>query len=320
MPAARLRSLSIALVLAVVGAVAGVSAVQSRAGATDPRYVEWPALLPGLSDGYDPGSTNDCVAGKLSCINAMVREMERRYEPLAASCSHQALFALTYLRVTQTYAWSAQQPDYYPDVRWLNHAVAVFAKYYLRAYDAWTADNSSTAVPQAWRTAFDAARDRKVSGGGNFYLGINAHINRDLAFAMAAAGLTDRDGVSEKPSYDRVDKLLNSVSVPLVAELAARLDPSMDDTQSPFYVDAVAAGNVMFGWREQAWRNAELLSTSSGTTWSTVAASIEANSVTQATTYRSAMAVPDSADRDAFCAAHHSDPAPMAYPFGTPTG
>ena len=323
MSAARLRALGAALLLAVV-ASAGGTALQSRAGASDPVYVEWPALLPGLTDEYDPGSSNDCVAGKLSCITAMVREMERRYRPLAASCSHQALFALTYLRVTQTYAWSAQQPGYYPDVRWTNHAVAVFAKYYLRAYDDWTADNSSTAVPRAWRLAFDAARDRTASGSGNFFLGLNAHINRDLAFAMAAAGLVGRDGVSEKPNFDRVNRLLNSVSVPLVAELAARLDPSMDDSASPFHVDAVATGNLMFGWREQAWRNAELLSTSSDLLRPTVAATIETNAVTQATAYASALRyVPPaltSAERDAWCAAHNGDPAPVAYPFGVPSG
>jgi Family of unknown function (DUF5995) len=255
--AARLRPLVAALVLALVATVAGVATVQRRAGAdsllstgSDPTYIEWPALLPGLSDRYDPSSSNVCVSGQPTCIDAVVREMQRRYEPLADSCSHQALFALTYLRVTQTYAWSARQPGYYPDVHWLNHAVAVFAKYYLGAYDTWTADNASTAVPPAWRIAFDNARDRKVSGSGNFFLGLNAHINRDLAYAMDAAGLTAPDGTSEKPSYDRVNKLLNSVSLPLVAELAARLDPTMDDSSLPYYLDAVATGNVMFSWRE----------------------------------------------------------------------
>jgi hypothetical protein len=320
--AARLRSLSAALALALLAGVAGVAAVESRAGATDPLYVEWTALLPGLVDGYDPDSSNDCVAGRIACIDAAVREMQRRYEPLADSCSHQALFALTYLRVTQTYAWSARQPGYYPDVRWTNHAVAVFAKYYLRAYDAWTADNSSTAVPTAWRMAFDNARDRKVSGSGNFFLGINAHINRDLAVAMDAAGLAP-DGVSMKPNFDRVNQLLNSVSVPLVKELAARLDPSMDDSSLPYYLDAVATGNLLFTWREQAWRNAELLSSSTSLTRPLVASTIETNSVTQATAYATTLAyappVLTGVDRDVWCAAHHDDPAPAAYPFGTPS-
>lgn len=320
---ARWRSLAAAVLLTAVAAVTGLSTVQNRVAA-DPLYVEWAALLPGLTDGYDPGSSNVCVSGKVQCIDAAVREMERRYKPLAASCSHQALFALTYLRVTQTYAWSARQPGYYADPGWTTHAVAVFAKYYLQAFDAWKANNSSTAVPRAWRIAFDGARDRAVSGAGNFFLGLNAHVNRDLAYAMAAAGLTTPDGASAKPNFDRVDRLLNSVTTPLVAELSARLDPSMDDTGTPFAVDAVATANLMFAWREQAWRNAELLSLApTASARSLVASSIETNSIAQATTYRTTLRyvppVTTRVARDTWCAAHHTDPAPLPYPFGTPT-
>src|SRR5215211_776440 len=69
--AARLRSICAAVALAVVAAVAGVSTIQSSAGAADdPLYVPWPELLPGLTDGYDPGSSNVCVAGKAACIDA----------------------------------------------------------------------------------------------------------------------------------------------------------------------------------------------------------------------------------------------------------
>lgn len=317
---ARWRSLAAAVLLAATATVAGVSTVQQQAGA-DPLYLEWPALLPGLTDGYDPGSSDVCVSGKVQCIDAAVREMERRYAPLAASCSHQALFALTYLRVTQTYAWSARQPGYYADPAWTTHSVAVFAKYYLRAFDAWTADNNSAAVPPAWKTAFDAARDGTVSGAGNFFLGLNAHINRDLAYAMAAAGLTTANGASAKPNFDRVDRLLNSVTTPLVAELSARLDPTMDDTDLPVSLDAIAVGNVMFGWREQAWRNAELLS--SPLTRGLTTAAIETNSIAQAAVYKTALGhvppVRTRVERDTWCAAHHADPAPLAYPFGTPT-
>lgn len=323
MSAVRWRSLAAAVLLAVTATVAGLSTAQHRAGA-DPLYLEWPALLPGLTDGYDPGSSNVCVSGQVACIDAVVQEMERRYQPLAASCSHQALFALTYLRVTQTYAWSARQPGYYADPGWTTHSVAVFAKYYLQAFDAWSANNASSAVPQAWKMALDGARDGAMAGSGNFFLGLNAHINRDLAYAMAAAGLSTASGESAKPDFDRVDRLLNSVTTPLVAELSARLDPSMDDTSLPLAVDAVATGNLMFLWREQAWRNAELLAAApAGLARSLVTTAIETNSVTQATAYRTALAyappVLTRTARDSWCAAHHADPAPQAYPFGTPT-
>jgi hypothetical protein len=298
----RLRALVAAVLLAAVATVAGVSTTQQRAAAEDPIFVNWTSVLPGLTDGYDPGSSNVCVAGKVQCIDAVVREMRRRAE---------------------AYAWSARQPGYYDDPGWTNHAVAVFAKYYLNAFDAWMADNNSTAVPRAWTIAFDNARDEAVSAAGNFFLGLNSHINHDLGLAMAAAGLTGPDGQSEKPNFDQINELLNSVSNPLIAELSARLDESMDDSSLPQSLDATATGEVLWGWREQAWRNAELLANSTPLTRDLVTAQIDANSVTQATTYATTMAYPpggkDAADRNAFCAANHDNPAPEAYPFGFPT-
>jgi hypothetical protein len=317
----RLRLLVLALVLTVLTAAPGL---RSAAHAEDPIFVEWASLLPGLTDQYDPNSSNDCVAGRRSCVTAVVNEMERRFRPLADSCSHNAVFALTYLRTTQTIGWTAEQPGYYADPGWMNHAIAVFAKYYLRAYDTWMSDNSSAAVPEAWRIALNAAKNRQVAGSGNMMLGINAHINRDLAFAMAAAGLAGPDGTSEKPSFDKVNKALNSVTVPLLAELSARFDPSTRDSNSPYHLDDTATSNLMFSWREQAWRNAEALDAApTDDTRGVVAQQIEANSVAQAQAWVSSTAYPplsNSADRDAWCALHHSDGAPMSYLFGTPRG
>ena len=320
MSPSRLRHLMVALVLAVGVAVPGF---QAAAGADDPVFVEWASLLPGLTDSYNPDSPNDCVAGRPACVTAVVREMERRFRPLADTCSHNAVFALTYLRTTQTIQWTIEQPGYYADPGWMVHATAVFAKYYLRAYDAWKADPASAAVPQAWKIALNAGKNKQVAGSGDMMLGINAHINRDLAFAMAAAGLAGPDGVSEKPSFDTVNHALNSVTVPLLTELNARFDPSVKDNNSPYHLDDTVTGNLMFSWREQAWRNAEALDAApTADVRALLAQQIEANSVVQAQTWLTTTAytppLTSTAQRDAWCAVHHGDGAPLPYPFGTP--
>lgn len=322
MSPSRLRLLVVALVLT---ALTGAPALRSAAAAADdPAYVEWSWLLPGLTDRYDPGSSNDCVAGRPSCVVAVVKEMERRFRPLADGCSHNAVFALTYLRTTQTIKWTTEQPGYYADPTWLTHATAVFAKYYLRAYDAWTADPSSAAVPESWRIALNAGRDRQVAGSGNMMLGINAHINRDLAYAMSASGLAGPGGTSEKPTFDKVNSALNSVTVPLLGEMSTRFDPSTRDSDSPYHLDDTATSNLMFSWREQAWRNAEALDAApTADARASVAQQIEANSIAQARAWVTSTAyapLTTSAARDASCAVHHADRAPTPYVFGTPTG
>jgi hypothetical protein len=78
----------------------------------------------------------------------------------------------------------------------------VFAKYYTDAYYA-NRDGNRSAVPRSWLTAFDAARDKKATGVGDLLLGMNAHINRDLPFVLAATGLVKPDGTSERPTTTR---------------------------------------------------------------------------------------------------------------------
>src|SRR4029450_1867401 len=75
----------------------------AAAVAEDPPFVGWSALLPGLSIPYDTTSPNDCVAGRGQGVDQVVREMTKRLDPLASSCDHDAIFSLTYLRVTEEY-------------------------------------------------------------------------------------------------------------------------------------------------------------------------------------------------------------------------
>src|SRR5438309_2804717 len=83
------------------------------AHADDPVFVDWTSLLPSLTDTYDPNSANDCTAGRSNCIDITLREMQRRFDPLAQACDHNAVFALAYLRTTQTYKWARDQQGFF---------------------------------------------------------------------------------------------------------------------------------------------------------------------------------------------------------------
>ena len=168
----------------------------ATAVAEDPPFVGWSALLPGLSLPYDVTSPDDCIAGRVQCVNRVIREMTRQFEPLASSCDHDAIFSLTYLRVTEEYRRTVEDPTFFDDTPFVNHEDVVFAGYYFAAFDAWQ-DGQTAFVPPAWRVAFDAARDRAVSANGNLLLGINAHVQRDLPFVLYSIGLVGPDGQPE---------------------------------------------------------------------------------------------------------------------------
>jgi hypothetical protein len=250
---------------AVVGAVVAGVAATIAAGASPvaagepPPFVGWTDLLPGFSTTYEPSSANDCTSGRIQCVDAVIREMDRRFVPLADACDHNAMFSLTYLRTTEEYRRSATAPGFFTDPAFINHQDAVFARYYFDAWDAYRRGQVSSVSP-SWRLAFAAADGKKVNGLGNLLLGMSAHVNRDLPMVLADIGLVKPDGSSRKADHDKVNQFLNLVMEPLIDEAAARFDPTVDDTQlDGTTMDEVGMLQLLVGWREQAWRNAELL-------------------------------------------------------------
>jgi hypothetical protein len=278
------------------------------AQADDPPFLDWPALLPGLETEFVPSSENDCTAGRTACVDAVIREMQRRFDPLAASCDHDNIFALAYLRTTEEYRRTIEDPTFFEDTQFVNHEDAVFARYYFDAFDAWHS-GLYAATPPAWAIAFQAARDRAMPAMGNLSLGINAHVQNDLPFVLAGIGLVKPDGSSRKTDHDRVNVFLNRVTDDLYAEIARRFDPTMDDTDLPTTIDDLTLFQLIPTWREIAWRNAErLVNAGSTDARAQVAASIEAYAASQAETIRLTMGyglLQNSAARDAYCSIHH---------------
>jgi hypothetical protein len=270
--------------------------------------VDWETLLPGLTPDYDPSSPHICNSGRPQCIDAIVREMNRRLTPLANSCDHNALFSLLYLRVTEQVGVAVRTAGYFQDPGFVTHEDAVFASYYFKAFDNY-AKGDLLHTPAAWQAAFDAAKSHAVQGIGNLLLGMNAHINRDLPFVLYSIGLVAKDGTSRKPDHDRVNKVLYAAYDPAIAEGARRFDPSLSAYTGPNAKDSGI--QTVIAWREQAWRNAERLAwAASDAERASIAQQIERAASLEADTLKAAYAYApgtSSAPRDAFCAVHHGD-------------
>ncbi len=180
-----------------------------------------------------------CQAGHAQCVERVVSMMDARLRPLAQSCDHDALFALLYLRTTETFQSTHSQLGY-DNAAWVVREDALFADYYFKAYDAYHWGIGD--VPLAWQIAFEAADQKLVSALGNVLLGVNAHILRDLPYT-----LYDLHVAGTPIGYD--DHLLINLvlaQVDVAAEVAARFDPDFPQESN---LDQVIA------WREQAWQN-----------------------------------------------------------------
>jgi hypothetical protein len=266
----------------------------------------WPEVLPPRPDVSGKKLSLDfdvCPRGRLRCPRRVVAEMTDRWGPLDAECDHRAVFALTYLRTTEEYLRTvSSEPHFFSRPRWVNHEDAVFAELYFQAYDRFA---EGKPVPEAWRIAFEANGSPNVTGLGDMLLGMSAHINRDLPYALAHVGLRKRDGRSRKPDHDRVNAFLERVVDPLQRELGERYDPifGISDAE-PLPIDEEAALSVVRAWRENAWRNAERLVVARAhpARLDAVRRSIELEATTAAQALRATNTVPGYASiRDRHC-------------------
>jgi hypothetical protein len=304
---------AIVVVLCAVALLLPVAPANAQTIVTDPTHVPWNELLPPIPADYQGSLSHLCPGGQPRCVDVVIREMTRRYNQLASRCDHDAVFALTYLRTTEEYRRAIQDPNFFVEPNFVNHEDVVFADYYFRAFDAHHAGRTNE-VPAAWEIAFDAADARQVRGGGNLLLGMSAHINRDLPFALAEIGIVRPDGTSRKEDHDRVDHFLINVTQTVVDEVARRFDPTADDTGVPGAgIDETALFQMVVAWREQAWRNAELLVTApTPEVRALVASQIELTSATiartLATTYAYVPLLQNSRSRDQYCATHWNVP------------
>lgn len=292
---------------ALVALAAAVSLLPGSAAAQDdPPFVDWNPLLPSVTTPFHPSRERDCTDGSPACIEQTLGDMYERFDRLYASCDHNAAFGITYIRVTEAIR-KAVADGLYEEPTFLNHEDRVFARMYFESYDAWRAGRRER-VPPAWREALDAGRDRSVSGTGNLLMSMNAHINRDMPFMLDALGLTMPNGKSRKPDHDRGNIVLNTLYDDVLKELSERFDPGVDDANAPGSTgDDAAVFQVLQGWREDVWRNAERLGAAQGLGQRrAVADYIEQYSLGVARQIRASTAISDSSARDAHCAAYRA--------------
>jgi hypothetical protein len=216
----------------------------------------------------------------MRCFADTIAKMRKLRAQLG--CDHRAVFATTYLLLTEQMRGTIRKhPHFFEDRRWLIYEDTVFANFYFRAIKA---DKRHRPVPQAWRIAFDTARAGDANGGQDMLLGINAHVQRDMPFVLATVGIRTKKGETRKPDHDVVNQILSDAYEPIVSAIGSRYDPLVTFTNASWNpLDDMAGLEMVKGWREGVWRNAErLLDAKTKAERQQVTESIETNAATWA--------------------------------------
>ncbi len=174
-----------------------------------------------------------------------------------------ALFADAYGRMTEAMLVAIGRNEF-EDCQWVSRLLDRFADYYFEAVDAWDHD---TNCPLVWCDAFAACDHDDLHPLQVLLLGINAHINHDLVYALA-------DVLDDWDRLDNTTRLEREVDHRNVNRVIARtVDVVQDeviDPRSPMLglLDDVFAGldewlasKLIGAWRSDVWAQSQRLLT-----------------------------------------------------------
>jgi hypothetical protein len=208
------------------------------------------------SNAVQPRGVPYCRKATIRCIDVEIQRL--RAAQAWAGCNHRGVFATTYLELTKALRTTlAARPSFFSDSKYLYVEDALFANTYFNTASDYARGKP---VPPAWRIAFDTARKSEVNAAQDMLLGINAHVQNDMPFLLAALGQRTRSGASRKPDHDKMNEILDAGYEQVVRAVEDRFDPLMATTNAGWTsADDVAGLEMVKQWRENVWRNAERL-------------------------------------------------------------
>ncbi|MEV4706247.1 DUF5995 family protein [Actinoplanes sp. NPDC049316] len=172
-----------------------------------------PGLVP-AGRGWEPASREmaDLCACRVETIGDVLRGLRKAQEIMdklpPPAANRVASFNSLYFTITDRVAGALQGSEVH-DPEFLELLDVEFAKRYFDALRLWGEENRAT--PDAWEVLFRRAQDKRVSKLAAAMLGVNAHINHDLAWALTATwrrtGMTPTEDDPIHPDYLLVNKI-----------------------------------------------------------------------------------------------------------------
>jgi Family of unknown function (DUF5995) len=239
----------------------------------------------------------------MRCVNRVIRRLRKTQNRYG--CDHRAVFATTYLTLTKVMKRTiTADPKVFRDRAGIIYQIALFSHIYFRTLKAY---ERGEPVDPAWQTALDQATQGDIQGTGDMLLGINAHVQNDMPFMLAAITLRDARGHSRKDDHDTENVILDDALDEVTREIARRYDPltSLETTSISPASDYFGVELVKL-WREGVWRNAErLVNAGSDAERESVAQTIHMQAGLTADMIAAGTQGPPGyrAQRDAYCAA-----------------
>ncbi len=220
-----------------------------RALRGDPERFEPP-------DEPDP-SLLEPVEGTFESPEGASDRLSRLETRLRERGDRRAVFLTIYVRMTRAVQEGIERGRF-ADAAWMRRYLVAFADCYRRAFLAFERGTLG-GVPDPWRIAFGTAVRGDALVVQDAFLGVNAHINYDLALALRDVGI-DPDREQKYADHREIDDILArlvDVQQEALAEIYASGVDDIDAALGRF--DEAFTLRSMTEGREQAWRVAVVL-------------------------------------------------------------
>lgn len=206
---------------------------------------------------------------RITSIDRQLSLMKEQLESFERRCDHRAAFLRVYTIMT-TGVKDHLHKGTFLDPAWIEQVAIHFCSYYFQALDDFEAGRGrnhraqAKPVPPAWQLAHTRAVSRKAFALQDVLLGMNAHINNDLAQTVAdlTADTLGNPALSIRRHFDhsqinRVLELMIPPSQTAVAKHYARLTRPLDRLLGS--LDEALALYGLVQYRERVWNQAQFL-------------------------------------------------------------
>lgn len=171
------------------------------------------------------------------------------------SADRRAIFVEAYGTMTSN-MYEAVDNDEFHDNQWVRRLLDRFAEYYFEGVAMY--DSTGTCC-QAWQIAHDSALRSDLHTLQHLFLGINAHINYDLALALVDV-LEDWRDMSEaqrelrRADHEMVNLMIERIVDRVQDEVVGARAPEMATVDRLMgRVDEWFFSQLIAGWRDDVW-------------------------------------------------------------------
>ncbi|WP_440991766.1 DUF5995 family protein [Haloarchaeobius baliensis] len=203
-----------------------------------------------------PGSPDpelvDPVYGAFETVQDATRRLDTLESRLRERGDRRAVFLTIYVRMTRE-VHDGIETGRFADPAWMRRYLVTFANYYRRAFLAFETGDVA-AVPDPWRVAFGASMHDETLVVQDAFLGVNAHINYDLALALEDVGL-DPNREQKYEDHLAIDEILSGLVDAQQEALAQVYAAGVEDVDALFgrFDESLTLRSMTEG-RAQAWR------------------------------------------------------------------